>query len=301
MINTRDPAQIRVGINLASLDDEAKAAKVAATLNEVLARSLNLFRLVIVAAPVVIQSCYIHSVDLQSWVLRLISIYALTGVVVALVAPEQAFNGMALREMRWFFERMYPEAAHWNGSPAPEAADGRRSVSLLRIGEAASVSGVLARVRWHGTDKYLCLDVDGWAAPGDENFAVVVILQQVVIKGESIPDTYLLRVRDDSGRWGESWLGCTPVNQLRLGGWLRACSDESKACPLKLLQDSSCPAGSCKLLTAWPTPPQHDKFGHGGVPSSGFYLAEQRHSGRLYVGQGVDADASLFELVLAES
>jgi len=288
----KDPAQIRAGINLASLDDEAKAGKVAETLNDVLARVLNLVRIVVVAAPVVVQSLFMHSesVDLLSWLLRLAS---------ALVAPEQAFNGMALRELRWVFQWLYPEASLWNGSPAPEQqAD---SPSLL-AGSGATLedlSDVRVRLRWHGSDRYLCLDADGWAAPGGENFAATLLLQPVMVKGEHVPDTYTLKVFDEGGRWGECWLACTPVNHLRFGGWLRSFRDVADACPFKLLQDSSCAVGACKVLSAYQTPPQQEAFGLGkGCACAGFYLAEQRHGGRLYVGQSPDVDASFFELVL---
>jgi len=299
MPTSKDPAQIRVGINLASLEDEAQAAKVASTLNEVLARALNLVRLVIVASPVVLQSMYIHSVDLGSWLLRLASIYALVGVVCGLVAPEQAFNGMALRELRWIFEWMYPEAASWNGSPALES-ERAKVVSLLSGPSGAELAGLRARLRWHGTDKYLCLDSDGWAAPGDENFAAVISLHQLMVKGERVADTYTLQVHHDGGRWGDCWLACTPVNHLRIGGWLRAFQDGCDSCPYKLIRDSSCPVGTCKLLSAWPAPPQQAAFGSVSN-GAGFYLAQQRHGGRVYVGHCTDADASLFELVLAHS
>ena len=159
---------MRVGVNLGSADEEAKAAKVAVTMHETMVRSLNLIRLVaglqsscwahqpcarlctsrlasdgsklcagadvdgkeshgtrqslpycnevIVGAPVVVQSCFIHSVDLPSWIIRLLApcpampclgiqipcleamlrsvspvipeaIYAVVGVVGTLVAP----------------------------------------------------------------------------------------------------------------------------------------------------------------------------------------------------------------------
>ncbi|CAE8648101.1 unnamed protein product [Polarella glacialis] len=300
----RDPAQIRVGINLASSEDEAGAAKVAASLNDVLGRFMNLSRLVIVASPVVIQSCWLHSVDLGSWLFRLASIYALIGVLCAVVAPEQAFNGMALREFRWLFEWLYPEAAHWNGSPALESSDSLASKSaLVARGDGAAalseLSGLLVRLRLHGTDRYLCLSPDGWFSPGDESFAATLLLQHVDIKGERAPDTYTLRVRSAGGRWDEHWLTCTSVNQLRLGGWLVAVPDASEACPYKLVQDSVCPVAACKMLCAWPSPPQVAVRRKGAASDcAGFYLAEQRADGRIFVGHSPDSDASLLELMI---
>ena len=42
----KDPATMRVGVNLGSAEEEAKAAKVAVTMHETMVRGLNLVRLV---------------------------------------------------------------------------------------------------------------------------------------------------------------------------------------------------------------------------------------------------------------
>ena len=42
---SKDPAMMRVGVNLGSAEEEEKAAKVAVTMHETIVRSLNLVRL----------------------------------------------------------------------------------------------------------------------------------------------------------------------------------------------------------------------------------------------------------------
>lgn len=295
MLAAADPSLVRVGINLASPEDEASAARVAITLNELMGRFLNLLRLTAVAAPIVLQGLFIHSTDLGSWLLRLGCIYSLVGGVSMLVAPEQAYNGMALRELRWFFERIYPEAPKWNGSPS--AALDLSPPLLKGLSQLGELSGKLVRLRWHGTHRYLGLTEDGWAATGDEQFATVLVLQHIVVKGERVPDTYTMRVSDTGARWDRAWLSFRPVNQLRLGGWLGAFTDQADASPYKMVTDSSCPLGTCKILAAWTAPPQ--ALGHLGRQGVGFYLAEQRCGGQLFVGFGPDQDAAILELVTA--
>lgn len=293
---------MRVGVNLGSAEEEEKAAKVAVTMHETMVRTLNLARLVILGSPVVVQSCFIHSVDLPSWLFRLFAIYAVVGVVGTLVAPEQAFYALGLKELRWAFLRLYPEAASWNGNHLP---DGDACSKSLLGGDDAlgELAGANVLVKWTGNEKFLMLDSQGWATPGPKSLATVVTLQPVYIKGQQLADTYTLQLRSKSSKWGDHWLACTPVNHLRVGGWLRAFRTHQEACPFKLVQDSSCPMGTCKMLSTWPTPPQQEPIftlaKDGGCMPAGFYLVDQFHGGRSYVGQAPDVEASHFELILA--
>lgn len=289
----RDPAHLRVGINLGSLEEEAVAAKLAVTFHELLSRLLNLARVGIVAAPILVQSCYLNDVDFGPWLFRLLSIYAIGGVAAALVAPEQAFNGLALRKMRWLFQLLHPEAVTWNGSLA-DAQDAQPS--LLQGETLKELGGAVVRLRWHGTHKYLCLTDDGWAAAGEEASAATLLMQRLAIKGEQIPDTYTFCVSDAGARWDKAFLSFSPVNQLRLGGWMGAFFDIREACPYKLVRDSSCPIGAVKLLCAWPLRLQ-ENYGGRGRRSPGFYVAEQRSGGHLFVGHGPDVDAALLEVI----
>ena len=180
-------------------------------------------------------------------------------------------------------------------------------ILLLLKFEGAEVLGELAgvsvRLKWCGSDKFLTLDSAGWAIPGPESLAAVITLQAVYIKGQQLPDTYTLQMRIPSSKWDDHWLACTPVNHLRVGGWLRAYRTQQEACPVKLVQDSSCPMGACKILSTWPTPPQQEPIfslgRDGGCMPAGFYLVDQFHNGRSYVGQAPDVEASHFELILA--
>jgi len=278
-------------MHLGSKEGEAGAAQVVATLNELLARMLNILRLVVVGGPVVFQSCYMHHVDFQSWILRLVAIYSLVAVMCVLAAPEQAYNGMACGQFRWVFEWLYPDARHWNGSVAADAVEAQSS--LLTGSRGKELSGSVVQLRWHGTNKYLSLTHDGWAVTAEKEFAVPVRLEQVVAKGEKVPDTFTLRV-ESSSSWHQAWLSFQPVNQLRCGGWLGCYKDASSACPYKLVQDSSCPPGACKLLSAWPRLPTLSER-----PCTGFYVGEQMCGSRIFVGHAPDKDAALLEPVIA--
>ncbi|CAE7266354.1 unnamed protein product [Symbiodinium natans] len=299
---SKDPATMRVGVNLGSAEEEEKAAKVAVTMHETMVRTLNLVRLVILGSPVVVQSIFIHSVDLPSWLMRLFAIYAVVGVVGALVAPEQAFYAFGLKEFRWAFLRLYPEAASWNGNHLPDS-DACISKSLLGGADVlGELAGVSVRLKWSTVDKFLTLDSAGWAVPGPETLAADLTLQPVYIKGQQLPDTYTLQLRIPSSKWDDHWLACTPVSHLRVGGWLRAYRSQQDASTFKLIQDSSCPVGTCKILSTWSTPPQQEPIfttKDGGCMPAGFYLVDQCHGGRSYVGQAPDAEASHFELILA--
>eukprot|EP00438_Fugacium_kawagutii_P030872 Skav213463 [mRNA] locus=scaffold3211:81355:84606:- [translate_table: standard] len=109
-------------------------------------------------------------------------------------------------------------------------------------------------------------------------------------KGLRVPDTYTLQVRTRDGKWDGYWLACTPVNHLRFGGWLRAHQNQqADACPFKLIQDSSCHLGTCHWAS-WVVVEQGLPVIYGKVPGlipAGFYLVQQRHAGRVYVGQAL--------------
>ena len=213
--------------------------------------------------------------------------------------------------------RRYPEAASWNGNHLPDGDSCSKSllgggdlqhwkfVSPLAAGDDAlgELGGASVLVKWSGSEKFLMLDSQGWAIPGPKSLATVVALQPVYIKGQQLADTYTLQLRSKSSKWDDHWLACTPVNHLRVGGWLRAFRSQQEACPFKLVQDSSCPMGTCKMLSTWPTPPQQEPIftlaKDGGCMPAGFYLVDQLHGGRSYVGQAPDVEASHFELILA--
>lgn len=299
---SKDAAMVRMGINLGSPEEEAKAARLAVTMNETMVRFLNLLRLVIVGLPVVLQSCWIHSVDLTSWFLRLFVLYAVVGIIGMLVAPEQAFYAMGLKEFRWAFERLYPEAKHWNGNPNAADTDPDPNAKLMLEGPSAinNLGRKELRVRWHGSDNFMGLDKDGWVVQDSSAAALQILMRPLMDnKGERVPDTYTLQVRSRDGKWDGCWLSCTPVNHLRFGGWLRAYQAEKDACPFKLIQDSACHLGTCKMLSAYATPPQQTPLlgkDPGHIPA-GFYLVQQRHAGRVYVGQAPDAEADFFEFL----
>lgn len=192
---------------------------------------------------------------------------------------------------RWLFEVFYPEIGRCNGSPIePAEKVAPAFIGKHRINE---LGGLRARLRWHTTNRYLCITHDGWAVTGDEGFAATLLLQFVYVKEKKIPDTYTFRITDSGTDWYQSWLSFKPINHLRFGGWLGAFKEESRACPYKVVRDSSCPPGTCKLLcssTAALPPSQKS--------CTGFYIAEQLCGSQLYVGHGADRDAALLEIVV---
>ncbi|CAK9047795.1 unnamed protein product [Durusdinium trenchii] len=227
------------------------------------------------------------------------ALYAVVGLIGMLVAPEQAFYALGLKEFRWMFQRLYPEAAHWNGNPCPDTDPGAAKLLLSGPGALSKLGEKELRVRWHGSDSFLSLDKDGWAVPGPASGAVQLLLQPIYAKGLQVPDTYTIQVKSTDGKWDSCWLACTAVSHLRFGGWLRAVRAEEDACPFKFLQDSSCNLGTCKVLSSFSTPPQQAPFlgkDVGCIPA-GFYWVQQRHAGRTYVGQAPDAEADLLEFL----
>mmetsp|Transcript_81489 Transcript_81489/g.263989 ORF Transcript_81489/g.263989 Transcript_81489/m.263989 type:complete len:297 (+) Transcript_81489:62-952(+) len=289
---SRDPALMRIGIHLGSMEDVNSASKLVMTLHEILARTLNLMRLAIVAGPVLIQSCYIHTVGFSSWFLRLLAIYALAGGIGFLAAPEQAYSAMALKQFRRLFELFYPDLC--SRSPV-DREDACPSLLLQGCG-ANQLSGKLVQLRLQGTNRYLSLTQDGWAVFSDHTFAVTFLLQHMLAKGDKVPDTYTFCVKDPALEWDGAHLSATPVNQLRMGGWLGAFRDMAMACPYKIVQDSSCAPGACKLLSACPHLPRPmQRF------STGFYMAEQLCGGWKYVGFAQDKDAAMVEIVAVET
>lgn len=279
---------MRVGMELPT-DASRSAARVAELLNELLARGLNLGRLMIVIGPILLQSLWIHEVDFGSWLFRVLSLYGIVGVLAILLVPRQAYSAMALKEFAWIFAMLYPDEEEWSHGPGSDDAP----LSLLQgLSDAKSLSGMLLQLRMHDSDKYLCITSRGWVATGDRSLATVLQLQQVVIKGEKVHDTYTLRVKDAGSHMDQAWLSFQPVNQLRFGGWLTAVHESHQACPYKVIRDSACPPGACKLLSAWTeVPPVGQHY------CTGFYMAEQLSFGQAYIGHGPDRDAAIFELV----
>jgi len=291
MDRNNDPAHIRLGINLGSAEDGISTARLMTTLNEVLSRALNLIRLLVIAAPIVVQCFFIHTVDFGSWLARLLTVYALLGSICFIAVPEQLYNGMGLGAFKWIFEKFYPEIALSNGSLADPAEQG--PVSLLAGRKVNELQGVRARLRWHGTSRYLCVTRDGWIVTGDESFGATLTLQQAFVKEKKVPDTYSFCIADPAMSWNQCWLSFKPINHLRFGGWLGAFRDAQRACPYKVIQDSSCPPGAFKLLcaeTKLPPPTQRS--------CTGFYVAEQLCGSQLFVGHAPDRDAALLEFVL---
>ncbi|CAK9115957.1 unnamed protein product [Durusdinium trenchii] len=300
-----DPAHFRVGVNLCAVKDGVSTSKMMTTLNELMARSLNLMRLSLVAAPALVQCFYIHSVGLMSWLCRLLLVYMLMGSICFIAMPEQLYNGMGMGMFRWAFEIFYPETWHcfnrfgmcpWkseiarsNGSLQESAEKDVVCVGKCRINRLGAKR---AKLRWHGCDRYLCLTHDGWAVTGDEKHAAVVELHQVYWRDMLVPDTYTFRVIDATSDFHQHWLSFKPVNHLRYGGWLAAYEDEKRACPYKVVVDTSCPPDACKLLCAWTNmlPPSQRSC-------TGFYVTEQICGKQLFVGHGADRDSAILDLV----
>jgi len=291
MDRSNDPAHVRVGISVGSAEDGEASARLLSTAHEVLARVLNLVRLAVVALPILVQCFYIHSVDFVTWVVRLIIIYVVIGAACFVLVPEQLYNGMGLASFRWLFERFYPDIALANGSlnspseqPQSPMLGGRRVDDL---------HGLRIKIRWHGTSRYLSLSQDGWAITSAEKYAATVVIQRVFAKGKQVPDTYTFRIVEQDSLWHHSWLAFSSINHLGFGGWLGAFSDPARACPYKVLQDSSCPPGVFKLLCAWTgVPPPTQRY------ATGFYMAEQISGGQLFVGHAPDKDAALLEVAV---
>jgi len=288
-----DSSVLRVGINLGAADHGVSMSKMMETLNEFISRMMNLIRLTIVIAPIVHQSIYLHTVDFGTWLVRLTGIMSCVGVVVVLMAPEQAYNGMALRHLRPLFEMLYPEAIKsWNGSPQPEPAETGPS-SLLQGLDAGELSGMRVHLRVHGTQKYIGVNGNGWAVPGEEDAAAVFVLAEVFAKGDKVPDTYTVQVDCAASRWDQCSMSFQAVNHLRFGGWFGAFRGKGQACPYKVIRDSDCPPGACKLLAAWPNiSPLTQRY------CTGFYLAEQLYGQQVFIGHAPDRDAALLELVM---
>lgn len=289
-------AHVRVGVSLGAGEHGITMADVMSGLNEFMARLLNIMRLMIIVLPIVHQSWYIHSVDFGTWLVRLCGLTAFAVIVIFIFAPEQLFNGMGLRHWREAFERIYPEAKNWTGGIlAMGKMEERSSLSPLWVGpkSANHLDGARVRLKMQGTEKYVGLTPDGWAVSCDESFAAMVTLHEVAAKsGEADPDTYKLQVDDPLAKWDGAWLSFSTMNQLRLGGWFGAYRGEHNAGPYKLVIDSSCPPGSCKMLSAWPhLSPVCLRY------CTGFYLAEQLFGTNTFIGHAPDRDAALFQLI----
>jgi hypothetical protein len=290
MERSNDPALVRVGVSLGS-GDGISSAKLMGTVAEVLARMMNLLRLVVVTSPILVQCFFLHQVDFVSWLMRLFTIYALAIGTCFVAVPEQMYNGLGLSDFRWLFELFYPGIAASNGSIADVAEPG--ASPLLAGRKASELGGTKARLKWHGTNRYMCITRDGWAVTGDEKVATTFLFHHVLAKEKRVSDTYTLKIADPGFEWHQAHLSFQPINHLRFGGWLGAYRDMKRACPYKVVQDSACPTNAFKLLCAWTSmPPPAQRY------CSGFYVAEQLCGGQLYVGHASDRDAAFLELVL---
>lgn len=284
---------MRVGMHVGSPEDGVHFSKLLKTMNDLMARLLDITRVGLCAGPIILQCFYIHDVDLKVWIFKVLLIYALIGAVAFLTLPEQLYNGLGLSTHRWVFDHFYPELAHiWAGG----AKGGDSTPGLVLNGQNMNeLTGKRCRLRWHGTGKYLAIDTDGWTHTAGESFASSFLLQQTFVKETKVPDTYTFRVMDEHSDFYHTWLGFQPVNHLRFGGWLGSYKDPKMACPYKVILDSAClgAPGSCKLLCAWPNmPPPSQRF------CTGFYLAEQLSGSRSFVGHAPDREAALLELVV---
>jgi len=85
-------------------------------LRELAARSLDLLRVGIVAAPILHQSIYLHEVSFCLWFFRVLVIYALLGTVTILFIPEQVYKGVGLNTFRTFLSvsHLMPKPGHKN-------------------------------------------------------------------------------------------------------------------------------------------------------------------------------------------
>jgi len=289
MERSSDPAHVRVGISLGSRVGPG-SAKLMATVAEVLSRVLNLMRVGILVAPVLVQSFFIHKVDFVTWLSRLATLYVLAVVSCFFAVPDQLYNGMGLASFRPIFELFYPGIASSNGSLAEAAEPG--ATPLLGGRKACELGGTKARLKWHGTNKYLCITKSGWAVAGEESSATSFLFHHVLAEERRVPDTYTLRIVDPISTWHQAYLSFQPINHLQFGGWLGAYQAPRRACPYKVVQDSACPPDALKLLCSWPSmPPPAQRY------CTGSYVAEQLCGSQLYVGHACDRDAALLELV----
>lgn len=286
MMRSNDPAHITVGVSMGSIADGL--GSLMTTSKEVLTRLLHLVRLSVLAGPILVQCFYIHTVGFPSWLLRLLAIYVILGVLCFIAIPEQLYTGMGLGALRWVFEMFYPEIVYRH-SGALDASE-RTSVSALRISD---LNDVHARLRWYGTNRYLCLTREGWAVAGDETSSATFLLNHVVSQGKKVPDTYTFRVSDQASDWHHSWLSFQAINHLRFGGWLTVYRKAKDASPYKVVTDSACPPGACKLLCSWMGLPRPAE-----CSCTGYYIAEQLSRGTSYLGHAPDSHATLFEIVL---
>jgi len=295
MDRSGDPAFMRVGIHVGSAEDGEMAVRLVSVLRELAARSLDLLRVGIVAAPILHQSIYLHEVSFCLWFFRVLVIYALLGTVTILFIPEQVYKGVGLNIFQDIFERFTSDAKAW-AQESGTVADTNLVLARVGLGDLEDIN---ARLRWQGTEDYVCLDRQGWAVPGPEDMAITVLLQKVQVTGEKeaddkLPDTYVLCINDESSRFHQMWLSFRAINQLRFGGWLGAFNNMYKACPYKVIQDTSCPTGSCKLMCSWPC-----ILSATQNTCNGFYVAKQLYGKKTFIGHAPDNDAALLEMVTA--
>lgn len=295
---------VRVGVCLGTADDAAASARLLKVALDLLAKVLSMSRLLVIALPALAQCLYLQSVQFSDWVPRVAVTYGLIVGACFVLVPEQLYDGMGLSSVRWLFEEFYPGIVFGTGSLTE--GDGDAAERLLGgRHRVAALHGLEVQLRWHGTDQYLCFTDEGWGVTGDEALAATLLVQQVRCRDRPVPDTYQFRICEPAGEWHQSWVGFRPVNHLGYGGWLGAFPDASKACPYKVVLDSSCrgpsgtpskaESGAFKLLCAWP-----------GMPApaqrnvTGFYVSEQSSLGSLYIGHSPDRDAAMLEFVFDE-
>jgi len=290
---TTCPTSMRVGIHMGSAEDGAATARLMETMNELMGQLLNIMRLGIVMGPFIMNAAWIHTVPFATWLMRLSAIGAIVGGICFFVFPEQLYTGMGLRASKWLFEKFHPDVKNWNGTPLDVAEE--NPALLHRVPNVANLSGSIVRARLHGTKNFLCINKSGWATIGGRNSAVTLMLEQVSVVNGKVPDTYTLRVIDPLDDSSASWLSFQCFNHLRTGGWLRVFEDRDSASPYKIVRDSSCPPGACKLLCAWPTAPPPTRH-----YCTGFYVSEQLSGGERYVGHGPDAGAAILEFIVEE-
>merc|ERR1719433_1059281 len=85
----------RIGVMLGDEQSRCAASKIITTFIEGLARVSCLLKLIIVASPLVIHSPYSCTVSFGSWLIHILSIYALFNFVVFLLSPQPSYNGLA--------------------------------------------------------------------------------------------------------------------------------------------------------------------------------------------------------------
>lgn len=291
MTGAMDPSIVTVGLHMGSVSDGLGG--LVDTMGQVTSRLLQIQRLVLMAGPLIIQSMWIHDVEMRVWLARVGIIYGILGAMMFAVMPEQMYFGLGLSPLRGIFQLFHSEERFMDCNESL----GEKQVALppLRGLRLDTLDRARVKLRCHCSDRYVCLSPQGWAVTGGESRAVTLQLQQATLRDEAVPDTYTFRIADPNTEFDGQFLSFRAVNQIRAGGWLGAWVGAEAACPYKLVQDSATLEDAVKLLCAWGTEaPPTQRY------CTGFYLAEKLSFGQPHVGHSADRDAAIFEVLLQQ-